>query len=94
MVNLMDPLKIRQKQSYKNFQRRIHQKRKTPIYNNSIINEDDPKFYCSLCSKSMKYSELINGCKCSKCEHDLFIILWDEYKKNLWTTQIETTDEL
>ena len=42
-----------------------------------------PRFYCSLCSKFMNYSDLIDGCKCYFCDSDLFIIPRNEFKEML-----------
>jgi len=48
-----------------------------------IIKEQNPLFYCSLCSKQMNYNDLIDGCQCYICNNDLFIILWAEYQKEM-----------
>ena len=39
-------------------------------------------FYCILCSKLLRYSELIDGSICCHCEKDLFLIPWNEFIKN------------
>ena len=54
--------------------------RKIKNKKNSNKKIDDPWFYCTLCSKFLKYSELIDGIECCFCEKDLFIIPWKEFK--------------
>jgi len=39
----------------------------------------NPWFYCSLCSNFMKYSDLIDGCRCCFCDNDLFIVPGNEF---------------
>ncbi len=43
----------------------------------------DPVFFCSLCSKKLKFNELIDGYKCSYCENDLFLSVYDISNENL-----------
>ena len=42
---------------------------------------EDPWFFCSLCSKFIQYSELIDGCNCCFCDNELFIMPYDEFKE-------------
>lgn len=90
MVNSKVANNMRKKTSFKNL--------KTALKPNGslepTIEEDTPLFYCSLCSKPMKYSDLIDDCRCCLCESDLFIILWIDYKKRLWQTQFVNNEDL
>jgi len=56
---------------------------KNPKNQEPIVKEENPLFYCSLCSKHMNYTDLIDGCKCCSCDNDLFVILWNEYKNRM-----------
>jgi len=47
------------------------------------ISKDNPLYYCSYCEKIMNYSDLKKGCRCRICDNDLFLILWEEYKKSI-----------
>ena len=42
---------------------------------------DDPLFYCLLCAKFLRFSELIDGCRCCHCDNELFLVPHDELKK-------------
>ena len=83
MVNLKAATKRLKKISFNNLKGMLKHREK--IYNNSnqTKRERNPLFYCSLCSKFVDYSDLIDGCKCCFCNNDLFIILWSEYNKKL-----------
>ena len=82
MIYLNMKIKRWGKHSFKNLKSVIKQRKKTDQSEN-IQKEDNPLFYCSLCSKFMEYNELIDGYKCCFCDNDLFIILWNEYKKEM-----------
>ena len=77
--------------SFNNLKSVIKQRKKPDHPEENIQKEDNPIFYCSLCSKFMEYSELIDGCKCCFCDNDLFIILWNEYQKEMKRNVPKTT---
>lgn len=83
MVNFNVKTKRWGKHSFNNLKSVLKQRKKTEHPEENIQKEDNPLFYCSLCSKFMEYSELIDGCKCCFCDNDLFIILWNEYQKEM-----------
>jgi hypothetical protein len=43
--------------------------------------EENPWFFCALCTKFLEFKDLIDGCKCCFCQNEFFIIPWKEYKK-------------
>ena len=94
MVNFKVANNTRKKTSFKNLKTALKPNGKTPENLEPPIEGDNPLFYCSLCSKPMKYSNLIDGCRCCLCESDLFIILWIDYKKGLWRTQFVNKEDL
>ena len=93
MTNFKVANNIRKKTSFKNLKTALKPNGKTPENLEPPIEGDNPLFYCSLCSKPMKYSDLIDGCRCCLCKSDLFIILWNEYKKRLWRTQFVNKED-
>jgi len=91
MINLKAATKRLEKISFNNL--KSVSKHREKIHNNSnqTKREDNQLFYCSLCSKLMDYSDLIDGCKCCFCDNDLFIILLSEYNKRLEGHYIKST---
>ena len=83
MTNFKITNKILKKIPLNNLKTILKLKNKTPESIQYIGIEDDPLFYCSLCSKTMNYSDLIDGCRCCLCDKDLFVILWNDYKKGV-----------
>ena len=75
--------KILKKIPLNNLKTVLKLKNKTPENIQYTCIEDDPLFYCLLCSKIMNYSDLIDGCRCCLCDNDLFVILWNDYKKGV-----------
>ena len=43
--------------------------------------EENPWFFCALCTKFLEFKDLIDGCKCCFCQNEFFIIPWKEYQK-------------
>ena len=83
MVNYNMKAKKTEKHSFSKLKSVLKQRKKIDHSEENIQKEDNSLFYCSLCSKFMDYSELIDGSKCCFCYNDLFIILWNEYKKEM-----------
>lgn len=94
MINFKVANNMRKKTSFKNLKTVLKLNGRAPENLKPTIEEDNSLFYCSLCSKPMKYSDLIDGCRCCLCESDLFTSLWIEYKKKLWRTQFVNKEDL
>jgi len=58
--------------------KRKHQPETTLIHKKE---NDDPLFYCTLCSRFMQYSKLIDGYRCCFCDNELFLVPWNEFKE-------------
>jgi len=91
MVNLKAATKRMEKISFNNLKGVSKHREKIHDNSDQTKREDNPLFYCSLCSKHMDYSDLIDGCKCCFCDNDLFIILWSKYNKKLEGHYIKST---
>jgi len=91
MVNLKVAAKRWGKNSFNNLKVVLKHREKASDNSDQTKKEDNPLFYCSLCSKLMDYSDLIDGCKCCFCDNDLFIILWSEYNKKSEGHYIKST---
>lgn len=83
MVNLIVGAKRLKKTSFNTVKYVFKRGGRTSNISEDIPKDDNPLFFCSLCSKFMDYSDLVDGCKCCFCDKDLFIILWSEYKKEM-----------
>jgi len=42
-----------------------------------------PWFYCTLCTHTLEYADLIDGNKCCYCKNDMFLVPWLDYEKKL-----------
>ena len=91
MVNLQVVVKRWRKTSFNNLKGVLKLREKASNSSENIPRDDNPLFYCSLCSKFMEYSDLVDGCKCCFCDKDLFIILWREYKKEMARSSLKST---